>query len=137
MALAETIEFGGPRTPPGSFSSRPSCSAASSNRDPRLRLGAASVVGALLGAGLLLALPPGAFKAIIPVLVALALVLVVAGPAVNWRLAHLRTGHDDTPRPVLWWSTLRSETYGGLPPWLLRALIVVVGIVAIVKLLTS
>lgn len=78
-----------------------------------LRLGAASVAGALLGAGLLLALPPGAFKAIVPVLIALALVLVVAGPAVNRRLAERRSGRDDTPRPALWWATLGSGTYGG------------------------
>jgi uncharacterized protein len=78
-----------------------------------LRLGAASVTGALLGAGLLLALPPGAFKAIVPVLIALALVLVVAGPAVNRRIAAQRTGRDDTPRPALWWATLGSGTYGG------------------------
>ena len=78
-----------------------------------LRLGLASVGGALLGAGLLLALPPGAFKAIVPALVALALVLVVAGPAVNRRLGAGRAGRDDTPRPTLWWSTLGSGTYGG------------------------
>jgi uncharacterized membrane protein YfcA len=78
-----------------------------------LRLGAASVAGALLGAVLLFALPTGAFKAIVPVLVALALVLVVAGPAVNRRLADRGTGRDDTPRPTLWWATLGSGTYGG------------------------
>ena len=78
-----------------------------------LRLGAASVVGALLGAGLLLALPPGAFKAIVPVLIALALVLVIAGPAVNRRLAGRPGGRDDTPRPTLWWATLGSGAYGG------------------------
>ena len=177
-----------------------------------LRLGAASVIGALLGAALLLALPPGAFKAIVPALIALALVLVVAGPAVNRRLGASRAGRDDTPRPTLWWATLGSGAYGGyfgaaqgvllmgllgalhggdvqrnnaiknvltgtvnlvaavvfvfvarpnwiyatliaagsalggvlgakvgrrLSPWLLRTLIVVVGLIAIVKLLTS
>jgi uncharacterized protein len=177
-----------------------------------LRLGAASVVGALLGAGLLLALPPGAFKAIVPVLIALALVLVVAGPAVNRRLADRGAARDDAPRPTLWWATLGTGAYGGyfgaaqgvllmgllgalhggdvqrnnavknlltgtvnlvaavvfvvvarpnwtyaaliaagsalggvigarigrrLSPWLLRALIVVVGVVAIVQLITS
>jgi uncharacterized membrane protein YfcA len=78
-----------------------------------LRLGSASVVGALLGAGLLLALPSGAFKAIVPALVALALVLVVAGPAVNRRLADRRASRDDTVRPTLWWTTLGTATYGG------------------------
>jgi uncharacterized membrane protein YfcA len=77
------------------------------------RLGSASVIGALLGAGLLLALPSGAFKAIVPALVALALVLVVAGPALNRRLAARRTGRDDTVRPTLWWTTLGSAMYGG------------------------
>ena len=78
-----------------------------------LRLGAASVVGALLGAGLLLALPTGAFKAIVPALIALALVLVVAGPAINRRLADHRTDSDDAVRPTLRWAALGSATYGG------------------------
>jgi uncharacterized membrane protein YfcA len=177
-----------------------------------VRLGSASIIGAILGATLLLALPPEAFKAIVPALITLALVLVVAGPAINRRLAVRHTAREHTPRPTLWWATMGAGAYGGyfgaaqgvllmgllgalhggsvqrnnavkniltgvvnlvaavvfviaaqpswpdvaliatgsalggvigarigrrLPPWALRGLIVVVGIIAIVKLLVS
>jgi uncharacterized membrane protein YfcA len=78
-----------------------------------VRLGSASVIGAILGATLLLALPPGAFKAIVPVLISLALVLVVAGPAINRRLAAHHGAQEHTPRPPLWWATAGAGTYGG------------------------
>src|SRR5277367_6590795 len=45
-------------------------------RQRLIKMGSASVVGAVIGATLLLTLPGSAFKAIVPVLVALALVLV-------------------------------------------------------------
>lgn len=82
-------------------------------RDFVLRLATASVLGALAGAVLLLALPPGAFKAIVPVLVALALVLVVAGPAINRRLAARGRADEGRPRPSLWAGVLGSGVYGG------------------------
>ncbi|MBC6446892.1 sulfite exporter TauE/SafE family protein [Actinokineospora xionganensis] len=48
---------------------------------PRLlRLGAASFVGGVVGAVLLLVLPPGAFETIVPILIGLALVLVILQP---------------------------------------------------------
>jgi uncharacterized membrane protein YfcA len=50
-------------------------------------LGVASVLGGLTGAVLLLTLPPDAFKAIVPVLIALSLVLVVLAPRLSRRLA--------------------------------------------------
>ncbi|MBE3013210.1 sulfite exporter TauE/SafE family protein [Microbispora sp. NEAU-D428] len=153
---------------------------------------------------------PEAFKAIVPVLITLALVLVVAGPAINRRLAARHASRGHKPRLTLLWATAGAGTYGGyfgaaqgvllmgllgalhggdvqrnnavknlltgavnlvaavvfvtiaalpdvaliatgsalggvigarvgrrLPPWVLRGLIVVVGIVAIVKLLAS
>ncbi|MFR9675456.1 sulfite exporter TauE/SafE family protein [Streptomyces sp. TR06-5] len=64
-------------------------------RDRVLRLGSVAVLGSLIGAALLISLPPGAFEMIVPVLIASALVLVVAQP----RLARLvrrrreRKGH--------------------------------------------
>jgi hypothetical protein len=82
-------------------------------RDFVVRLGTASVLGALAGAVLLLALPPGAFKAVVPVLVALALVLVVAGPSINRRLAGRGDTDGDRPRPSLWAGVLGSGVYGG------------------------
>lgn len=82
-------------------------------RDFVLRLATASVLGALAGAVLLLALPPGAFKAVVPVLVALALVLVVAGPAINRRVAGRGERDDGRPRSALWAGVLGSGVYGG------------------------
>ena len=59
-----------------------------------LRLGSASLLGGIVGAVLLLWLPSSAFDAIVPVLVALGVVLVAIGPAVQKRVAarHERTG---------------------------------------------
>jgi uncharacterized protein len=61
-----------------------------------LRLGVASVLGGLTGAVLLLWLPPDAFDAVVPVLVALAVVLVVIQPWVSRRMAARRP--DGAPR---------------------------------------
>jgi uncharacterized membrane protein YfcA len=58
---------------------------------PRVRkLGVASVVGAVIGAVLLLTLPAGAFNAVVPVLIVIALVLVVLQPWLARRLAAKR-----------------------------------------------
>lgn len=55
---------------------------------PRLRrLAPASTAGAVVGATLLLTLPAGAFKAIVPALIGIALVLVLLQPRVNAALA--------------------------------------------------
>jgi uncharacterized membrane protein YfcA len=78
-----------------------------------VRLGSASLIGALVGATLLLALPAGAFKAIVPVLIALALVLVVAGPALNRRLAGREHGRHEAPSRRLWGATVGAGAYGG------------------------
>src|ERR671934_657347 len=53
-----------------------------------VRLGAASLLGGTTGAVLLLVLPASAFKAIVPVFIAVALVLVVVQPRLNRALAH-------------------------------------------------
>lgn len=52
-----------------------------------VRLGAASVLGGITGAALLLVLPATAFKAIVPAFIAIALLLVVAQPHVSALLA--------------------------------------------------
>lgn len=52
-----------------------------------LRLSALSLVGGFAGALLLLVLPAAAFKAIVPVLIALALVLIIIQPQLQKRLA--------------------------------------------------
>jgi uncharacterized protein len=56
-----------------------------------IRLGAASLCGGLVGAILLLVLPAGAFKAIVPVLIGIALVMVVFQPRLaKWVAARQR-----------------------------------------------
>jgi uncharacterized protein len=56
------------------------------------RLGPASVLGAVVGAILLLTLPADTFATIVPVLIMIALVLVVAQPWLSHRLADQRRG---------------------------------------------
>jgi uncharacterized protein len=62
-----------------------------------LRLASGSLTGGLCGAILLLVLPPSAFKAIVPLFIALALVLIVLQPRLARRLAQRRA---DASRPV-------------------------------------
>jgi uncharacterized membrane protein YfcA len=60
-------------------------------RPRAIRLGIASVLGGITGAILLLELPASAFKTIVPVFIAIALVLVVFQPRLARRLAERRT----------------------------------------------
>jgi uncharacterized membrane protein YfcA len=69
--------------------------------------------GAIIGALLLLVLPPGIFKAIVPVLIALALVLVVFGSRINrWLAAHGRHASEDVTMP-LQFAMFGTGIYGG------------------------
>jgi uncharacterized membrane protein YfcA len=77
------------------------------------RLGLASMLGALLGATLLLALPASAFKVIVPVLIIIALVLVVAQPRLNAWLAARRETRHAHGGPWLWLGVFGSGVYGG------------------------
>jgi uncharacterized protein len=91
--------------------------------DRLLRLGSASLCGGLLGAILLLVLPADAFKAIVPVLIGIAIVMVVAQPRLaKWvaRRQRARTGEpgpagQDRERigPVLWFLVFCTGVYGG------------------------
>jgi uncharacterized protein len=79
-----------------------------------IRLGSASLCGGLLGAILLLVLPAGAFKAIVPALIGLAVVMVIIQPRLaRWmarrqaeRAAERASGRDplasppDSPQPA-------------------------------------
>lgn len=56
-----------------------------------------SFVGSVIGAGLLLVLPADAFQAIVPILIAIALVLVVVGPTLQKRTA---SHPEDVPTPT-------------------------------------
>jgi uncharacterized protein len=80
-----------------------------------LRLSVASVLGGLTGAVLLLWLPPDAFDAVVPVLVALAVVLVVIQPWVSRRMAARRPGGAPRTRvgPAVSAATYGTGVYGG------------------------
>ncbi|WP_185893593.1 sulfite exporter TauE/SafE family protein [Streptomyces sp. WAC08241] len=82
-----------------------------------LRLGAAALVGGLVGAILLLALPSDAFDAIVPVLIGLALVLVLLQPRIAAAVKRRReqTGAEAHPDggPALLVGLLLASTYGG------------------------
>ncbi|RKS68020.1 hypothetical protein CLV35_3927 [Motilibacter peucedani] len=80
-------------------------------RDRLLRLGAASVVGGLVGGVLLLQLPSSAFEAVVPVLVGIACVLVLVQPRIAAR-ARARGGRREGG-PLLTTGVLASGVYGG------------------------
>jgi hypothetical protein len=78
------------------------------------RLGVAAVLGGVAGALLLLTLPEEAFRAIVPVLIALACVMVVVQPRVAARLA----GRGSRPHrthggPLLYAGVFGTGIYGG------------------------
>jgi hypothetical protein len=62
-----------------------------------IRLGAASLCGGLVGAILLLVLPAGAFKAIVPVLIGIALVMVIFQPRLSKWVAAREAARAGTP----------------------------------------
>jgi len=77
-----------------------------------IRYGAASLAGGILGAVALLALPASAFKTIVPVFIAIALVLVVLQPRLAARLEARR---EDSPavHRVSLGAVFASSVYGG------------------------
>jgi uncharacterized membrane protein YfcA len=78
-----------------------------------LRLGLASLLGGLTGAILLLTLPAAAFEAIVPALIALALVLVVLQPRLSRMVAERRTTAREHGGPLLWTGIFGTGVYGG------------------------
>lgn len=85
----------------------------------RRRLGVlvpASALGSAVGSGLLLVLPSDVFDRVVVVLIVLALVLVVAQPALSRRLA-ARRGRSDVPHrdvsALLWVLVAAAGVYGG------------------------
>lgn len=87
-----------------------------------LRLGSASLLGGLLGAILLLVLPQSAFKAIVPVLIAISLVMVIAQPWLSEKVAARGKARDphSSPTagaaaggPVVWALVFLTGVYGG------------------------
>ncbi|MFC8762029.1 sulfite exporter TauE/SafE family protein [Streptomyces sp. NPDC057193] len=82
-----------------------------------LRLGGAALVGGLIGAILLLALPSEAFDAIVPVLIGLALILVILQPRIAAAVQRRReqTGTEAHPDggPALLVGLCLASMYGG------------------------
>ncbi|MFC5746437.1 sulfite exporter TauE/SafE family protein [Actinomadura rugatobispora] len=82
-----------------------------------LRLGAASLLGGVTGAALLLVLPASVFEAVVPVLVGLALVLVVLQPRIAGRLRERRERSGAVARPdggpLLFTGLALASVYGG------------------------
>ncbi|USQ78242.1 sulfite exporter TauE/SafE family protein [Ornithinimicrobium faecis] len=83
-------------------------------RDLLIKLAPASFVGAIIGALLLLVLPESAFEAIVPILIALALVLVVLGPRINaWAARHHADSITGGRLVVLLVGVMFAGMYGG------------------------
>lgn len=78
-----------------------------------VRLGSASVLGGIGGAVLLLTLPAGAFKTIVPVLIVIALLLVVFGPRLTKMLANTRHRPRESVGVLLWAVVFLTGIYGG------------------------
>lgn len=74
-------------------------------------LAPATLIGGTAGALLLLWLPASAFKAIVPVLIAIGVLLVVFGPRIQKALRSRGDHHGD--RPWLWPAALGVGVYGG------------------------
>lgn len=75
------------------------------------RLAPASLVGSVIGALLLLWLPPAAFEAIVPALIFLALLLVVFGPRLSaWAGKH----HAERLTPGRWFALLGGIVVAGM-----------------------
>jgi hypothetical protein len=79
-----------------------------------IRLGSASVLGGVVGAGLLLWLPSEAFSAIVPALILLGLVLVVLQPRISaWVDARHEGARGELGPWWVWPAVLGTGVYGG------------------------
>lgn len=82
-------------------------------RSRAVLLGAASMLGGLGGAVLLLVLPAAAFRTIVPVLIVMALGLVVFGPKLTAWMATRGHAVSDRVGWPLWLLTAATGVYGG------------------------
>jgi uncharacterized membrane protein YfcA len=76
-------------------------------------LAAASLIGGIIGAVLLLSLPASAFKAIVPVFIAIALILILAQPRLSGLLAARGRPPRVTAGPLATFGVWASGVYGG------------------------
>jgi uncharacterized membrane protein YfcA len=81
-------------------------------RSRLLRLLPAAVAGGVLGAALLLVLPPGVFRDVVPALILLAVVLVLVQPVIARRRARAGTRRQHAG-PVLPGGVFGTAVYGG------------------------
>lgn len=77
------------------------------------RFAPATALGSVAGAVLLLTLPPGSFKAVVPVLIAIALVLVVLQPRIAAYLTARREEHRPHGGPLVRLGIFAVGIYGG------------------------
>jgi uncharacterized protein len=82
-------------------------------RSRAIRLGTMSVLGGITGAVLLLVLPAAAFKAVVPVFIAIALVLTVLQPHLNQWLARRAVDLDGRHSIVTALAVYAIAVYGG------------------------
>jgi uncharacterized membrane protein YfcA len=99
----------------GALATRPELAG---QRSRVVRLGAASLVGGVIGAFLLLRLPSAAFDAIVPILIGLGCLLVIVQPTLSRKVADRRErlGIESGPSHgsvVLWLVVLLTGIYGG------------------------
>jgi uncharacterized membrane protein YfcA len=85
----------------------------SGQRARAIRLGTSSVLGGITGALLLLVLPASAFKAIVPVFIVLALVLVVLQPRIKRHLAERKLDAIHERGVVVALAIYLTGVYGG------------------------
>jgi uncharacterized membrane protein YfcA len=78
-----------------------------------LRFAPATASGAVLGSVLLLVLPAEAFKAIVPVLIAVSLVLVILQPRIRAAVLDRREGERPHGGPVVIGGVFATGIYGG------------------------
>lgn len=78
-----------------------------------LRLGTASLTGALAGASALLALPPGVFKVIVPALIIVACGLVIVQPLLSAWVASRERPRAEHGGPALVAGVFLAGVYGG------------------------
>jgi uncharacterized protein len=82
-------------------------------RDRLLPLMAASTTGGIIGAVLLLTLPASAFKAIVPVFIVIALLLIIFQPRLTGLLGEHRRGAGQRAGPIANFAVMVAGIYGG------------------------
>lgn len=82
-------------------------------RNQLMRYAPWTVAGAICGAALLLTLPASAFRAIVPILIAISLVLIVLQPRISARVTARREAHHPQGGPVVLGGIFGTGIYGG------------------------